>query len=87
MKSTKKKYLVLFGSCMFAIMMMLNVSTTINGTNFSIDGYTALISGSTNCHEGGTPNPCEAVCLIEETTPCTYMDCGSGGQLCMTYTN
>lgn len=52
MKNKKKKLLAIFAACMFAVMMMLNVTTSMNGTNFSIDGYTALVSGSTG--ESGT---------------------------------
>jgi hypothetical protein len=47
MKKSKKKLITIFAACMFAMMMMLNVSTTINGTNFSIDGYTSVVCGST----------------------------------------
>ncbi|WP_372906567.1 hypothetical protein [Rhodohalobacter sp.] len=78
MKKTKKKFIAIFAGCMFAVMMMLNVSTTINGANFSVDGYMALVSGSTNCHDGG----CSVVCGPSGYEACTYMDCGSGTQLC-----
>lgn len=47
MKKAKKKFIAIFAGCMFAMLMMLNVSTTINGSNFSVNGYTALVSGST----------------------------------------
>jgi len=47
MKKHRKKVIAIFAACMFAMMMMLNVNTTINGTNFSVEGYTALVSGST----------------------------------------
>lgn len=78
MKKAKKKFIAIFAGCMFAMMMMLNVSTTVNGSNFSIDGYMALVSGSTNCHDGH----CAVVCGPSGTTICTGMDCGSGTQLC-----
>jgi hypothetical protein len=78
MKKNRKKIIAFFAACMFAMMMMLNVSTTHNGANFSIDGYIALVSGSTNCHDGH----CEAVCGEPGTIVCTGMDCGSGTQIC-----
>jgi hypothetical protein len=46
MKHHRKKVITFFAVCMFAMLMMLNVNTTINGTNFSVVGYTALVSGS-----------------------------------------
>jgi len=47
MKKHRKKIITIFAVCMFAIMMMLNVSTTINGSNFSVEGYSAVVSGNT----------------------------------------
>lgn len=51
MKKMKKKFIAIFAGFMFAMMMMLNVSTTINGTNFSVDGYTAVVCGDTGSSE------------------------------------
>ncbi|MCC5907886.1 MAG: hypothetical protein JJU13_16860 [Balneolaceae bacterium] len=50
MKNQRKKVIVFFAACMFAMMMIMNVNTTINGTNFSVAGYTAVVSGSTGVY-------------------------------------
>jgi len=63
MKKQRKKVIAIFAACMFAMMMSLNVSTTVNGTNFSVDGYTALVSGST----GSTGTCCQQLtseCIV-----------------------
>jgi len=75
MKKHRKKVIAIFAACMFAMMMMLNVNTTINGTNFSVEGYTALVSGST----GG----CSAIsCLYPSSCgsmgPCTWREVCDG---------
>lgn len=79
MEKQRKKFIAIFAACMFTVMMLLNVTTSMNGSNFSVDGYIALVSGSTSCHDTGD---CEAVCGPEAFEACTYMDCGSGTELC-----
>lgn len=85
MKKHRKKIIAIFAACMFAMMMMLNVNTTINGSNFSIDGYTALVNGSTGgCSVtvsclGGDTCTCSGVNDCKRTsTGCSAT--GSGGE-------
>lgn len=86
MKRHRKKVIAIFAACMFAMMMMLNVSTTINGSNFSIEGYTALVSGSTGgcsisvtCSGGSDTCECSGVNDCKRTsTGCSAT--GSDGE-------
>lgn len=43
----KKKILILTSVAAFAVMLSLNVTTSINGTDFSLAGAMALASGNT----------------------------------------
>jgi hypothetical protein len=72
MKKHRKKVIAIFAACMFALMMMLNVSTTINGSNFSVEGYTALVSGMTG--GGGGCTGTDRNCFTNWTT-CSGADC------------
>lgn len=90
MKKHRKKVIAIFAACMFAMMMMLNVSTTINESNFSIEGYTALVSGSTGGGDDCTP-PNWSVCCAMWDIQVSYIGgsqtitCNSGGSLiCLT---
>lgn len=80
MKRHRKKIIAIFAACMFAMMMMLNVNTTVNGTNFSVEGYTALVSGSTGggC-SGGNWDVCCAIWTITINYPSGNTSCTTGG--------
>ncbi len=56
MKNIKKKILAIVAGCMFAGMMMLNVNTTINDSNFSVTGLMSLAYGTTG---GGDNSYCQ----------------------------
>lgn len=47
MKNIKKKILAIVAGCMFAGLMMLNVSTTYGDSNFSVTGLSSLAYGTT----------------------------------------
>jgi len=47
MKKIKKKILTILSLCIFICMMGISVTTSIEGTNFSFAGISALASGST----------------------------------------
>lgn len=76
MKSRKKKYIAFFATFMFAIMMVLNVTTSINGSDFSIDGYTAVVNGGTG---GGDYYMSTTYCWV---TNQVIWKCKSGSGLC-----
>jgi hypothetical protein len=59
-KTIRKKLLAIFAAFTFAILMMFNVNTTINGADISIDGYITLANGTSG--GGGT-------CYAETSCP------------------
>jgi len=46
MKRHRKKIIAIVAGCMFLVMMMLNLKTTINGFNLSVDEYSAFVKGN-----------------------------------------
>lgn len=54
MKNVKKKIFAIVTICTFAVLMMLNVSTTITDSNFSVTGLTTLVYGMTGECDGVT---------------------------------
>lgn len=60
---------------LFACSFLMALSLTFVPT----DSF-ALMDDDVNCHMNGS---CTDICGIEEQTPCTYMDCGGGTQICM----
>jgi hypothetical protein len=77
-KTIRKKLLVMFAACTFAILMMFNVNSTINGTDFSIDGYMQIVSGST-AGAFAYCTTCYGGCAMYGYD---YAACGSTGCMC-----
>lgn len=76
MKSTiRKKVLVIITICMFVCMMGLSVSTSIEGTNFSLSGLTALASGNTYSNMELADHTCWK-------TGRTFLRCRHGSYVC-----
>lgn len=63
-KTMRKKILVIITVCMFAVMMGFSVTTSVNGTNFSLMGHCALASGSSGGSCSG--NPCSSCSLVDD---------------------
>lgn len=66
METMRKKLLPIAIVCMFALMMGFNVTTSVNGTNFSLTGFSVLASGQSSCGDNGCLHVCcGSQCEIE----------------------
>lgn len=65
-KRRRKKVLILMSVCMFVVMMGLSITTSVNGTNFSLSGLCAIASGTSGGSGSCTGNPCSSCELVED---------------------
>lgn len=92
MENVKKKILILFSSCAFMALMMVNLSVSMevdNSKSFTSLNQLEVIATAnaatedpwgSDCHGGY----CVQICYYPLWTYCTAMDCGSGTQMCYT---
>ncbi|MEX2602429.1 MAG: hypothetical protein WD355_12310 [Balneolaceae bacterium] len=88
MKNRRKKLAVIIGAMMFALMMAFSVTTSMNGTDFSLSGLQALAGGTSgNCEATGG----ESMWMDDGLCPTSgywWMKCkpgGTGCNVCMQY--
>ena len=70
----RKSILKVVAAVMFAFLLSFNVTTSMNGDNFSLEGFTELAVGSTgDCHD---TNSCSCR-NVEDVGNQTCVDCST----------
>lgn len=91
MENVKKKFLILFSSCAFIALMLFNVSVSMEVDNSnsitSLDQIEFMVNANAETNDPWGPDCqggyCVQLCGYPLLTECTYMDCGSGTQMCL----